>query len=157
MSGLSRHPLCTCIQSDTSTDLLAKLQPYQYRELDTQPSTRIFELLPGNSGDPLRGRLRQIQLDDDLDSYTALSYAWGVTLKTQLIECGGRSLQINCNLFSALTRLRDEEEQRTLPIFVDALIINQSVEPEGAAGTRSAGQVNEQGVRAGRLSDCGTR
>jgi Heterokaryon incompatibility protein (HET) len=79
----------------------------------------------------------QIQLDDDLDSYTALSYAWGVPLKTHLIECGGRSLQINCNLFSALTRLRDEEEQRTLPISEDALIINQSVEPDALQGSEA--------------------
>lgn len=129
MDRQSTRPPCSCNQPDTSFNELSKQPVYQYQELITPLSIRIFELLPGKDGDPIRGNLKQIQLDDDADTYYALSYAWEDTRNTHLVECDGCSLQINCSLFSSLTRLRDTEQQNSLQLFVDAISINQCVEP----------------------------
>ena len=54
--------------------------------------------------------------------YTALSYYWGTTARSSLIEIDGYGLPITANLEGALWRLRDKGE---VVLWVDALCINQ--------------------------------
>jgi hypothetical protein len=56
--------------------------------------------------------------------YEALSYVWGSTEKTHLIQCiDGSLLPVTANLHAALCRLRSAGRPRTL--WVDAVCINQ--------------------------------
>ena len=74
--------------------------------------------------------MNQVELDSEMDDYIALSYAWGDTNKPHLVDCDGGLIQITCSLFSALSRLRDEEKQQSLFLFVDGVCINQSEESD---------------------------
>jgi hypothetical protein len=101
--------------------------PSVYPPLKLELSTRVFELFPGKEDDPVRGRLKEIDLNKIDPKYTALSYAWGGNQTLHTVECDGRQVPVTCNLYSALIRHRRQSSK--LPIFVDALCINQFKDP----------------------------
>lgn len=90
-------------------------QAFEYDTLDKQKRLiRLFEPLPGEENDPLRGRLTTVDLDTGPD-YDALSYAWGDPAhRFTLTLDGDKSLGITENLRNALVGLRDQHHSRTL-------------------------------------------
>jgi hypothetical protein len=103
-----------------------------YSPLDPDSrQTRLFTLLPGAPGDPIKGFLTQISLDNGPD-YEALSYVWGdptITVPICLNK-GGLGVAtyvefgVTTNLESALRHLRWKDGPRCL--WIDAICINQS-------------------------------
>lgn len=63
----------------------------------------------------------------DVQRYNALSYVWGDTFPTADIVLNGSKMAVTRNLESALRHLRDSPipEAQSLPIWVDAICINQ--------------------------------
>lgn len=68
--------------------------------------------------------LSSISNDDDLSSYTTLSYAWGDPKATKSIFVSDEELEIGANLFSALQNLRRQD--RPIRLWADAICINQN-------------------------------
>jgi hypothetical protein len=68
----------------------------------------------------LRGRHR-------LPKYIALSYTWGASTDVFPFECNGHNLPVRENLLLALSHLKDVVD---MPIWIDAMCINQSDEVE---------------------------
>ncbi|KAK4449019.1 heterokaryon incompatibility protein-domain-containing protein [Podospora aff. communis PSN243] len=114
-------------------------QPFPYPPLP--PSTdalRILTLSPGAFTDPLTGTLTAAPFASK-PRYAALSYTWGPShpdldaviqiLNVPLaITINEHSFPIHANLFLALLHLRSKTHP--LPIWIDAICINQSSLPE---------------------------
>jgi hypothetical protein len=83
---------------------------------------RLLKIAPGAFSDPISCTLTSFDLNDTLD-YEALSYIWGLDLKTKLITLNGHTVHIRANLFQALSHIRLPDQDRL--IWVDALSIRQ--------------------------------
>ncbi|KAI1503759.1 heterokaryon incompatibility protein-domain-containing protein [Biscogniauxia marginata] len=99
-------------------------QPYHYDSLEKQRrQVRLFELLPGEKDEQLRGKLTTVDLDTGPD-FDAVSYVWGnPTPRFTITVDDDKFLEIPENLRNALINLRRRDGSRTL--WVDAICINQ--------------------------------
>lgn len=87
---------------------------------------------PSRADDGLFWKLRVTALNSDL-VYETLSYAWGSQVHTYPISCNGHQLRVHHNLYKALpylARRHDRTVISTLPIWIDAVCINQGDEDE---------------------------
>ncbi|KAL8708374.1 MAG: hypothetical protein Q9220_006755 [cf. Caloplaca sp. 1 TL-2023] len=72
---------------------------------------------------------------DPLDFYIALSYVWGDPTDARLIDVDGVQVSVTANLYAALRDIQDSA--RVVPIWVDALCINQNDNIEKACQVMS--------------------
>jgi hypothetical protein len=96
---------------------------FEYAPLDFGYKTRLLILEPGRFDEDLRCQLKHASSLKDEPKYEALSYAWGDTERTHLITCNENQLRIPANLYRALRRLRNEQDERVL--WADAICIDQ--------------------------------
>lgn len=105
-----------------------------YKDLLAPDAIRLFLLQPRSesTSDEIHCKLFYTslsELEEDLTlQYTALSYVWGDEREQREIAVDGVSHHITLNLFNALRSLR--HEVRELPLWVDAVCINQQNIPE---------------------------
>lgn len=101
------------------------LLPYQYRPLDQKKKEiRLFKLSPGDRGDPLRGKLYTVSLDDD-PTFDAVSYLWGETESSFPIHIGKyHQIGVHRNLIRTLIDLRSPDN--TTVLWADAICIDQT-------------------------------
>ncbi|KAL6708188.1 hypothetical protein ACN47E_003372 [Coniothyrium glycines] len=107
---------------------------------------RLLEILPseGSTQLPLQCQLRQYDLDT-VPKYEALSYCWGDATERCNLSCNGRSVSVTESLYSALLRLRREDQSRV--IWADALCINQEDNEEKGNQVSLMGQIYAHGVQ----------
>jgi hypothetical protein len=99
---------------------------------DNSKSIRILTILPGTWTDPIECGLRETQLQDS-GSYKALSYSWKASDDDDTlgpISCNKISVDVSCNLHSALRQLRHDRD--VVRIWVDSICINQQDNDERA-------------------------
>ncbi|KIW01633.1 uncharacterized protein PV09_06820 [Verruconis gallopava] len=93
---------------------------------------RILDLLPGDPSSPVRCGVRHIGLTDQTEKWFAVSYCWDTEnqsfrfIGTKTIFCDGQPFLISDNLHDALIRLRELADGASLPVWIDAICINQS-------------------------------
>ena len=115
--------------SEAREDPITYLSPaghlveYKYHPLRPNSYIRILVLEPGYGGEPLHCSLEESSLDAQ-PHFNALSYCWGDTSDTRIINCEGCSVSITKNLYDALIRLRQPDVR--LRIWADALCIDQN-------------------------------
>lgn len=111
----------------TQTSLDKYRTIYQRVKLeDPADSIRMLEIRPGETGEPLEGRLFSESLTSPQTAYEALSYAWGpaVSYKDLInIRINGLTQRVTPSLYEALISLRLTDRCRTL--WVDSICINQ--------------------------------
>ncbi|KAI9896697.1 hypothetical protein N3K66_008869 [Trichothecium roseum] len=111
----------------TQTSLDKYRTIYQRVKLDDPAdSIRMLEICPGETGQPLEGRLFSESLTSPKTVYEALSYAWGpvVPYKDMInIRINGLIQRVTPSLYEALISLRLTDRCRTL--WVDSICINQ--------------------------------
>ncbi|OAG07888.1 HET-domain-containing protein [Paraphaeosphaeria sporulosa] len=123
--------------------------PYRYKPLpqDRQLSFRIFTLYPAHKiSAPIRGKLHISSPSNSdlecckLESYEALSYAWGDAIFTEVIEFPDKSyLPIATNLDSFLRYRRQGDA--VILLWVDAICINQQDHEEKSSQVQAMGQI----------------
>jgi hypothetical protein len=107
-----------CRRSQDATDIYGPLE-LSDREI------RLLHLLP--SDDPAAA----VQCDlvkDNLHRwprYKALSYTWGDARNQQRIQVNGRPILVGANLYDCLVHFRQSKDGTELPLWIDALCINQ--------------------------------
>lgn len=69
---------------------------------------------------------------DEQPQFYALSYVWGSDVKNRSIDCNGKELPVTESAFGALTGLKSRILNGKLPIWIDALCINQTDDEEKA-------------------------
>lgn len=77
-------------------------------------SSNTIRLQPGMGDDQLVCSIRAVRLENQRESYEALSYCWVSENNPNMIICNGRRLKITTNLFHALRSLRLVNKMRTL-------------------------------------------
>ncbi|KAM0810058.1 putative Heterokaryon incompatibility domain-containing protein [Seiridium cardinale] len=102
-----------------------------YDSLDlTRRSIRLIRLLPAeNDDDPICCELYTAQLTPELQ-FAALSYVWGTSSEMYYILANEIKVKVTSNLYCALKYFRKYDmlrsEDNRLPLWVDALCINQN-------------------------------
>lgn len=117
---------------------------YQYPPLakdNNDGSTRLLQLLPGATGEPIKGSIVNVNLCDN-PGYEALSYCWGDTANTIRIYIGKEYIDVTRNLHDALVKLRDKGDPRTL--WIDTICINQYNVLERSQQVGIMGQIYKQ-------------
>lgn len=108
------------------------LKPYEYEPL---PGDRYIRLLLakgyGGNGGGIEYELQFMNLDNPLTQhmYRAISYTWEGQLPDRFIECSGKKLAITQNC-EAILRLVQRLPKNSMPIWIDAICINQSSKDE---------------------------
>ncbi|KAF4946945.1 hypothetical protein FSARC_14077 [Fusarium sarcochroum] len=92
-----------------------------YRKLEPD-SFRVLEILAGQLEDPVKCRLKQVAIRNDVQ-FEALSYCWGTSKAKNSVECNGKNFRITENLLGALRALRYADKARS--VWIDAMCINQ--------------------------------
>lgn len=132
-------------------------QPSFYTSLD--PSSRQIRLLRVSCSEldddfaPVVCSLVAVALDDPSLKYIALSYVWGLEMSQTPLVINGTNFKATANLFDFLVRYRKissvvpQWELANLPLWIDAVCINQQDIPER----------NNQVQMMGSIYKCATR
>jgi len=123
-------------ETETSTTSLPRLQ---YSPLDpAKKSVRLLEVIPAPEYEPLKANLVVCDLDDK-PSYIALSYTWDKDGVEKHVQIDGTSFAVGASLWNFLQQYRkkdflktccEEEPQRSVSLWIDAICIDQSNIPE---------------------------
>ncbi|KAI4204698.1 MAG: hypothetical protein LQ350_001013 [Teloschistes chrysophthalmus] len=95
----------------------------------SEGETRILMLRPSKTGDVVC-ELRPLFPSRDAGTYSALSYAWGDPKDTENITVEGKDFPVTRNLKSALINLVNLGDPLPIPLWVDAICINQHDDEE---------------------------
>ncbi|MCJ1389269.1 hypothetical protein MMC18_002125 [Xylographa bjoerkii] len=131
---------------------------FEYNELDPDlVEIRLVRLgLTDVFTDDIHLELCQISLNDlDHEPYVPLSYTWGTPChglspdwddptRTSTVSLNGKSFEIRLNLESALRHIR-EVKKDGLPLWIDAICINQADIPERNSQVQLMRQIYEGG------------
>lgn len=101
--------------SDPAEDISTR---YKYKRLSGHNAIRVIELLPECDGEEIHIHLHETTLEE-APAYQTLSYEWGGTKGSLLIQCSSSILLVTANLLAALRRLRFSTLRRYL--WVDAI------------------------------------
>ncbi|KAL1877000.1 hypothetical protein Daus18300_002609 [Diaporthe australafricana] len=102
---------------------------------------------------PITCRLEVASLDDPSLNYIALSYAWGLETSTIPLVVHGTEFNITANLFGFLVRYRKlsyvvpQWELANLPLWIDAVCINQDDIPERNSQVQMMGSIYRSAIR----------
>ncbi|KAH0542684.1 hypothetical protein FGG08_002917 [Glutinoglossum americanum] len=111
---------------------------FQYDALSQETSFRLLKLLPASdTSSPIICTMSEERIDDSSLKYAALSYTWGSTQDKKEIILNSRPALITQNLHMALQHIRHMTGLlgnilQPLPLWIDALSINQQDETEKA-------------------------
>lgn len=111
------------------------------------PNTiRLLQFEPGEHDTDLQCRLSSVSLEEGTGIYIALSYVWGPTDRPKRIIWNGHAAEITANLHTALLeyRRRGTIGGDLLPLWVDALCINQNDDGERTTQVRMMKRIYEQ-------------
>ncbi|OQO11554.1 hypothetical protein B0A48_03281 [Cryoendolithus antarcticus] len=118
-----------------------------YRPLDkARREIRLLRLKAGYGEDTVRCEITHASLDDAaLASYETISYVWGDPSIRTIIEIDGSRVLEPKTAAAALTRMRLEDEDRTL--WIDAICIDQSNKPERSHQVNMMAEIYTRGTR----------
>jgi hypothetical protein len=123
---------------------LAELPPFEYTALAPE---EIRLLVPDTTGDNdgLSWTMQHIALDSE-PRFEALSYTWSSQIDTYPISCNRRLLRIHHNLHNALPYLarRNRDTAKMLPLWIDAVCINQTDDNEKSIQTNLMNLIYKQ-------------
>ncbi|KAI6085595.1 heterokaryon incompatibility protein-domain-containing protein [Hypoxylon rubiginosum] len=122
-----------------------------YQPLDTsRPEIRLINILPSN--ETIRCTLQTESLSPDL-KYAALSYVWGNPEDTEQIIVNDEEFSATKSLYEALrqfcsnTALLTNNNDTTLPLWVDAICINQNDSEEKSHQVQLMGSIYSSATR----------
>lgn len=122
-----------------------------YQGLDaTISEIRVLTLHQGARDQELRCTLKTVSLDDN-PAFHALSYVWGAGTEKGHINIDGHVVPVTSNLATVLTQFRshhhDSLQLHSMPMWIDAICINQADLEERALQVRLMGRIYRQASR----------
>jgi hypothetical protein len=105
-----------------------------YEELESRTTFRLLDVEPGFADDPLVCNLRHCDMYT-YPEYEAISYVWGDSTLSCSVTCNSETTSVTNNLYSALTRVRLQDQTRA--IWIDGLCINQVNDEEKSFQVRA--------------------
>jgi hypothetical protein len=98
-------------------------QPFRYEPLTpADASIRVLAICTGRDDTPLRCTMRHIPLTSD---YLCLSYTWGTDKATHPVLINDQVFLVRDNLWTFLIQARRANRFERVPIWIDAITINQ--------------------------------
>lgn len=119
--ALCRYPVFEIIYPRLKNRMLVENAKVYSTLPEGPPRIRAMRLRPGRCEEEIICDLIEGPLS--FVEFEALSYVWGVSLRSYTIRVDGKPFYIPYNLYSALKELRNTEHERIL--WVDAVCINQ--------------------------------
>src|ERR1700761_8521044 len=116
-----------------------KRYEHEYRPLKSD-EIRLLILNPGRPGEPIECFLEHYPLDR-AKRYRALSYVWGDSQASSVIQVDGYPFKVTSNLKDFLVSFRSDDTSAVL--WIDAVCIDQGNIPERNAQVRSMKRVYE--------------
>jgi hypothetical protein len=124
---------------------MTDLPPFTYTPLSTN---EIRLLTPVIEDDSIAWTLSTVQLDSQDLKFETLSYVWGSQDESFPIVCNEKLFWVHHNLHTALPYLaRRTNVDEILPIWIDAICINQTDDEEKIVQIRSMNQIYRRAVR----------
>ncbi|TLD21137.1 hypothetical protein PspLS_09233 [Pyricularia sp. CBS 133598] len=114
------------------------MERYKYRPLSSTRQIRLLRLFAGANDDELSGELFHTSLVK-APPFIALSYVWGDPQPRKGIRCCGFVAEVGPSLHSALLGLRQPD--RDVPIWADAICINQEDDSERGEQVKMMGEI----------------
>lgn len=113
----------------------------------TRPEVRIIQIDPDHNPEaPIHCEMFHIFLDcERVQDYFALSYAWGDPNITSTIYLHGWPFNVTANLVTFLKSIRKAD--KSLPVWVDAVCINQNDDKERGRQITLMGKVYKSALR----------
>lgn len=108
-------------------------------------SIRLLELSSNVAGD-LIFNLNDVEVVQSPPFY-ALSYAWGTDEATESIACNGLTMKIRANLCEAIRTLFNTPIGIAIPIWIDAICINQQDDEEKAVQVSRMGEIYRRALQ----------
>lgn len=117
-------------------------EPYVYGKLE-RGNIRLLEFV-NVAGAHVECHLKTVALAD-CPIYQALSYCWGNVHQSQMITVDGKGVSVTPNLLSAMQAVFNFQAQRQmLPLWIDAICINQDDNKEKEEQVREMHDVYRQ-------------
>ncbi|KAI3390761.1 hypothetical protein diail_8699 [Diaporthe ilicicola] len=114
-----------------------------YQALDaTVPEIRLITLHQGSRDEELRCSLTTVSLNDE-PAFHALSYVWGDDTGKGRINIDDHVIPVSSSLATALKQL-DSVQLHSLPLWIDAICINQADLEERARQVSLMGRIFRQ-------------
>ena len=119
--------------------------PFCYSSQLGSDEIRLVILYPGDSSEDIALSTEVLMTDHVEDDYAALSYVWGSPGDTRPIYVDGHEFPATKNLVSALRQIRGLlEPDQTLPLWIDAISINQKDTVERNAQVAAMRRIYEE-------------
>jgi hypothetical protein len=116
------------IHSDSTYGSPDERKPFHYDPLSSERAEiRLIQIIPARRSTDILSCIMKTVPVDFKPEYTAVSYAWGSTERTQPMLLNGRLVNITVNLETALRHFRSfiRIPYTAAPLWIDALCINQ--------------------------------
>jgi hypothetical protein len=128
-----------------SQHIMTDLPPFTYTPLSANEIRLLTPVIGDNS---IAWTLSTVQLDSQGLKFETLSYVWGSQDESFPIVCNEKLFWVHHNLHTALPYLaRRANVDEVLPIWIDAICINQNDEEEKITQIRSMSQIYRRAVR----------
>lgn len=139
------HPTYDPFQLSRTLRLYHSAASKIYGKLDhARNEIRVIRIEPGQWDDDISCRLKVVSLDRLLrPRYDTLSYTWGSSKVTRIINVNKQPINVSTNLFEALRALR--RKFQTVTIWADALCIDQTNNFEKSKQVALMGRIYKQG------------
>ena len=114
------------------------MEMYKYSPFTRNNSIRVLKVQ--GSDDKLSKPICSLEtVDPKQTNYFAISYCWEDQIPSREIEVDGRDMLVTENAYTALQRFRDGSEDPPVPLWIDAVCINQL-------------DIGEKGHQVGRMA-----
>lgn len=114
--------------------------PFTYTPLPNDSIRLLIVAVPSTYPGALTCTIDTFSLDDPPRFY-ALSYTWGAPSKKETILCNGHKMKIAANLHEAIQTLFSPPISLDMPIWIDAICINQGGDEEKGHQVHRMGDV----------------
>jgi hypothetical protein len=123
----------------TSYDSCGDFQPFQYTPLtESGTNIRLLKILPDHEYKSFGCIIEEADLNCD---FVCLSYMWGNDEASHPILLNGKPILVRDNLWFFLLQARKVMANTDLPLWIDALCINQQDENEKSAQVMLMGDI----------------
>lgn len=125
------------------------MAPFTYGLLQNS-ELRLIKIYPSQHNERVRCAMITHRTDSQVRTYQALSYTWGDGTRKVPISLNAQDFLVTTNLEDALRHMRCktlEEESKQLPLWIDAICINQEDSEERDTQVRRMRSIYEQAER----------
>ncbi len=122
---------------------------------DPASQIRLLYIAPGPPDSPVHCTIAAVSLKPEPPSYVAISYTWGPPTPTATITIDGKALVVRQSCYNVLRTMRLNDVGFDVPVWIDAVCINQSDVPEKNVQVDMMGSIYHGAAWVAACLECG--